>query len=266
MHHTLIQIGPLALRSYGLMLAISFLLGIWLVQRRGERIGLDFQKTIDLVVVIIIASIIGSRALYVVFHLDEFSAHPLDIINPFQSSGEVGIQGLSMDGGVILSIIVSLWFLRRHRLPVWKVADVVAPSIALGVSLTRIGCFLNGCCFGKPGDLPWCVVFPSDTAAGWYFSGIAVHPTQLYASLYGLLIFMLLLIVERHKMFDGFLFWFFIAIYSVCRFAFDFVRFYEAEQVIVVGGLSLSVSHFINAGMGLLALCMLWYLRGRSRA
>jgi len=141
----------------------------------------------------------------------------------------------------------------------------VAPAIALGVCLTRIGCFLNGCCFGKPCELPWCVVFPPDTAAGYYFPATHIHPTQLYASLYGFLIFVLLLFVERWKTFDGFLFWLFIAVYSACRFAFDFVRFYEPEQVIAMGGLNLSVSHFINGGMFLLALSMLWYSQSRRR-
>ncbi|UCE18862.1 MAG: prolipoprotein diacylglyceryl transferase [Gemmatimonadota bacterium] len=257
MHTTLFQLGPFAIRSYGLMLALSFLCGILLARRRVTRMGIDAQRIMDLAVVVIVSSIVGSRALYVLFHLEEFSANPLDIINPFQSSGEVGIQGLTMYGGVLLSIIASLWFLRRHGLPIWKIADAIAPSIALGVFLTRIGCFLNGCCFGKPGDYPWCVVFPPESAAGYFFPHQHIHPTQLYASLYGLLIFGLLLFLERFKKFDGFTFWLFLLLYAVARFSIDFVRFYEGSMTLSVLGMVLSVNHVISAALFVLALGMM---------
>ncbi|MFQ6091775.1 MAG: prolipoprotein diacylglyceryl transferase [bacterium] len=271
MHPTLVEIGPLAIRSYGLMLALSFFLGILQARWRAQRAGIDPQKMMDLAVVVILASIIGSRGLYVVFHLDEFSAHPLDIINPFQSSGEVGIQGLTMYGGVILAFLLSLWFLRRHRLPTWKVVDVVAPSIALGVFLTRIGCFLNGCCFGKPSSLPWCVVFPEESAAGYFatrdfYPDTCLHPTQLYSSLYGLAIFGLLLVLERYKKFDGFTFWLFILLYAVARFSVDFVRFYEQAMTIHPGGIEVSVNHLISAVLFVLALFMMFHLGRRKTA
>ena len=266
MHTTLIHIGPLAIRSYGLMLALSFLCGVLLAYRRTRTIGLDFQRLIDLTVYVIVASIVGSRALYVVFHLQEFSAHPLDVINPFQSSGEIGIQGLSMYGGVILSLIVGLWFFRRHRLPTWKMTDAIAPSLAFGTFLTRIGCFLNGCCFGKPGDLPWCVVFPSDSAAGYFFPGTAVHPTQLYASLGGILIFGVLLFLERRKPFAGAIFWTYIALDAVVRFAIDFLRYYEDSSVLSIGHHPFSVSQLITAGLFALAVFMLYRLKQRRSA
>ena len=266
MHTTLIQIGPFAIRSYGLMLALSFLLGILLARWRGRKVGLDTQRLIDLAVVVIIASVVGSRAMYVLFHLDEFSGNPLDIINPFQSSGQVGIQGLSMYGGVILSVLAGLWFLRHQRMPVWRVVDVIAPSIALGIVLTRIGCFLNGCCFGKPGDLPWCVVFPPESAAGYFFPGTPLHPTQLYASLYGLLILVMLLLSERLKRFDGFTFWLFILLYAAARFSIDFVRYYERTMTVQLGSLALSVNHFISLALFLVAVAMLIILGRRCRA
>lgn len=265
MHTTLIQIGPFAIRSYGLMLALSFLFGILLARWRAKKVGLDFQRMIDLAVVVIIASILGSRAFYVLFHLNEFSDNPLDIINPFQSSGEVGIHGLSMYGGVILSILSGWWFLKRHRLPVWKVADVIAPSIALGIVLTRIGCFLNGCCFGKPGHLPWCIVFPSDSAAGYFFPETHIHPTQLYASAYGLLIFLALLFLERFKTFDGFTFWLFILLYAIARSSIDFVRYYEHAMTVHIGSLAISVNHIVSLGLFLTAIWMLIHL-GRKRS
>lgn len=264
MHTTLIQLGPFAIRSYGLMLALSFLCGILIARWRGRRVGIPFQGIMDLSVVIIISSIVGSRAFYVAFHLDEFSANPLDIINPFQSSGEVGIQGLTMYGGVILSLMMSLWYLKRHRLPIWRVTDVMAPSVAFGIFLTRIGCFLNGCCFGKPGDLPWCVVFPPESAAGYFYPHQHIHPTQLYSSLYGLIIFGLLLFLERFKKFDGFTVWLFILLYAGARFSIDFVRFYEQSMTIHILGVSMSVNHVISGTLFVFALFMLFYLNYRQ--
>ena len=263
MHTTLIQLGPFAIRSYGLMLALSFLIGIFLARWRAKRIGIDFHRIMDLAVVVILSSIIGSRALYVVFHLEEFSSNPLDIINPFQSSGEVGIQGLTMYGGVVLSLVTSFLFLKRHRLPIWKIADVIAPSIAFGVFLTRIGCFLNGCCFGKPCDHPWCLVFPPESAAGYFFPNQHIHPTQLYASLYGLVIFVALLFLERFKKFDGFTFWLFILLYAAARFSIDFVRFYEHAMTVQVLGLTLSVNHVISAALFAFALLVMIHLNKR---
>ena len=257
MHTTLIEIGPFAIRSYGLMLALSFLFGILIARWRARKAGLDFQKIMDLTVLVIIASILGSRALYVAFHFNEFSSNLLDIINPFQSSGEIGIQGLTMYGGVVLSILVGYWFLRRHRLHTWKVADVIAPSIAFGIFLTRIGCFLNGCCFGKRGDAPWCLVFPPDSAAGYYFPDLPIHPTQLYSSCYGLIIFAALLFLERFKKFDGYTFWLFILLYAVARFSIDFVRYYEEAMILSLGNVSISVNHVVSAGLFMLALFML---------
>lgn len=257
MHTTLIKLGPFAIRSYGLLLALSFLFGLILTRWRAKKTGIDFQKIMDLAVLVIISSIIGSRAFYVVFHLEEFSSNPLDIINPFQSTGEVGIQGLTMYGGVLLSLGVSLWFLRRHHLPTWRVADIIAPSIAFGIFLTRIGCFLNGCCFGKPGDAPWCVVFPPDSAAGYFFPNTPIHPTQLYSSLYGLAIFGILLVLERFKKFDGYTFWLFILFYAVARFCIDFLRYYERAMTLSLGSIAISVNHLISTGLFLLALLML---------
>ncbi|MCK4272544.1 prolipoprotein diacylglyceryl transferase, partial [bacterium] len=157
MHPILFRIGPFALRSYGLMLALSFFLGILLAGRRLKRMGGDQTKMIDLAVVIILASVIGSRLFYVVFHWNEFSGHFLDIINPFNNAQGIGIAGLSMDGGVFLAILCGLLFLRLRKQPILLTLDALAPSFALGIFLTRMGCFLNGCCFGKPTNLPWAV-------------------------------------------------------------------------------------------------------------
>jgi len=195
-HQTILKIGAFELRAYGLALAISFLLGILLAIKRGKKRGIDSNNIMDLAVLIVIGAIVGSRFLYVIAHLDEFKGRWLDTINPFQSTGQIGIAGLTMLGGVILALILSIIYLRVKKLPVLKFADAIMPSVALGIFITRIGCFLNGCCFGLPTTGPFGVIFPPDSVAGSLYPHIHIHPTQLYSSLDGLLILVLLFMVE----------------------------------------------------------------------
>lgn len=253
MHSKLFQLGPLEIHSYGLMLAISFLLGIYFSMYRAKKQGIDPNKIIDLSVVIVLSAIFGARFLYVIFHLDEFKGHWLDTINPFQSSGQIGIAGLTMLGGFIAAVGFGLLFLMIKKLPVLKIADIVVPAIGLGSFLTRIGCFLNGCCYGVPTEMPWGMIFPPESPAGYCFPDQAIHPAQLYSSLYGLIIFGLVLFLERFKKFDGFLLFMFFILYGISRFIVDFFRYYENSMVLFqIGGIPISV----NQGISILMIVM----------
>ena len=128
-------------------------------------------------------------------------------------------------------------YLGGKKISFFRVADITAPSIAAGVFLTRIGCFMSGCCFGNPTSCPAGVVFPPDSPAGHSHPGIAIHPTQIYSSLYGLVIFLLLLLIDRKKRFEGFLFSWLCILYGAARFIVDFFRFYE-DSAYVAGGLT----------------------------
>ena len=250
MHPVIIgsETSRFAIHSYGLMLALSFMLGIYLATYRAKKQNINPNNIMDLSVWIIIAAIVGSRFLYVIYHLEEFRGHWLDTISPFQSDGRVGIAGLTMLGGVVLAVIVGVVFLRYKKLNVLKVCDVMMPSVGLGIFLTRIGCFMNGCCFGKPTDLPWAVTFTNPySACAPELMGIPLHPTQLYSSLYGLIILGLLLWADKHKKFDGFLFFLFFILYGVARLSVDFVRTYETSAM--VGNLGITVNQAISIAM-----------------
>jgi len=257
-HSKLFQIGPLEIHSYGLMLAISFLIGIYFSMYRAKKQGVDPNKIIDLSVVIVLSAIFGARFLYVIFHLEEFKGHWLDIINPFQSSGQIGIAGLTMLGGFIAAVGFGLLYLKIKKLPVLKIADIVVPAIGLGSFITRIGCFLNGCCYGVPTDAPWGMIFPPDSPAGYCFPDQAIHPAQLYSSLYGLIIFGLVLLLERYKKFDGFLLFIFFMLYGIARFIVDFFRYYEHSMVLLqLGEVAISVNQGISILMMLLGLLLI---------
>lgn len=229
MHPVLIDLGALKIYSYGFMLALSFLLGILLAARRARGRGVEPEAVYDLSMVIVVCAVIGSRGLYILTHRDRFEGI-IDIFALWQG-------GATYYGGLILAVAGSIVFLRRKKIPFFRMADIIAPSIALGVFLTRIGCFLSGCCFGSPTSCPTGVVFPPGSPAGHVHYGVSVHPTQLYSSLYGLVILAALLLIDRkHARRDGVVFAWLCVMYGIARFAVDFFRHYE-ESALVWGRL-----------------------------
>lgn len=262
MHETLIDAGWFQIRSYGFMLALSFLGGIYLATRRARHRGISPQTILDLSVFIILAAVVGSRFLYVVFHLEDYS-NPLMIFALWEG-------GATFYGGLILAIIASVLFTHHKKLRFLQVADIIAPSIALGMAVTRIGCFLSGCCYGKPTEAPWGVVFPPTCPAGQSAAGIArtlgvdavhLHPTQLYSSLYGWLILALLLLIEPRLRKSGALFGLLMVLAGVARFTVDFFRYFEENSRTVAG---LSVSQIV--ALGLIAVGLYFMMRKEADA
>lgn len=233
MHPILLRIGSLPINSYGLMLAISFMLGLWLAAKRSEAAGVSRGDIYDLGIRLMIASIVGSRLMYVVTHVSEFQGHWLDVIAIWK-----GLYGLSMLGGVILAVATGFYTIWKKRLPTWELADAVIPSFALGIFVTRIGCFFNGCCFGVETSCSLGVSFP-DSAMPYFNTGIipgsCIHPTQLYSSLSGLFILGILLLADRRKHFPGFIFSLFLGLYGVTRFGIEEFRFFDHDPNILFG-------------------------------
>lgn len=266
MHPDLIHIGPIAVRTYGFLLALAFILGIWFSAKRAKRQGDNIDWIPDLSLIILITAIVGSRFFYVIRHLEEFEGHRWDMINPIQSSGEIGIGGLSMFGGLVLAIICSIIYLRLKKLDVQKIADIVAPSIMLGLGVARIGCFFNGCCFGLPTESSLGVIFPPDSPAGYFFPDTCLFPIQLVASLMGFIIFGTLLIVEKFKRFNGFTFWLMLALYSAGRFTIDFFRYYEESMVFArIGEVNFSLNQALTAVIFIISIFMWNRLRLKSK-
>jgi phosphatidylglycerol---prolipoprotein diacylglyceryl transferase len=262
MHPELFHLGPLSIKAYGLMLAISFFIGVWLAVWRARKANLSEKLMIDLCFVIMVAALVGSRFFYVIYHADEFTGHWIDTINPFQSTGQIGIAGLSMMGGLVLAIIAGiLYFIIRKASP-WGLLDALAPSFFLGEGLTRIGCYYNGCCFGKPTHSHLGVTFPPDSMAGWVFPNTALWPTQIFSSVAGFLMAGLLILSERKKSFNGYTFWIALAMYSVWRFTIDFFRYYEDSMVFMqLGSISLSRNQFLCICLLIIAIWWFMYLK-----
>jgi phosphatidylglycerol:prolipoprotein diacylglycerol transferase len=234
----LYEIGPLTLRTYGLFLSISFVLGISLAVKSGRDRGLATKDILDLCFVIMVSAIIGSRLYFVLTHIKDYSDNPLRVFSIWEG-------GLSMFGGIILALIAVKLYIDRRGIAFALFGDVVAPSLMLGTFVTRIGCFMNGCCFGMPTEGSLGVVFPHYGAAGSYFPATAIHPTQLYLSLMALVIFLILLVVDRKKPKEGFLFGLMFVLYSINRTVIDRFRYYEEGDLIHQAGFTITFNQII---------------------
>jgi phosphatidylglycerol---prolipoprotein diacylglyceryl transferase len=231
MHPILFTIFGFPIHSYGVMLAVSFMVGIWLATVRAKRVGLKPEIISDVSFWVIISAIIGARLYYVLLKPEEFKGHLLNIINPFQD-GAMGIGGLVMYGGFIGAIITGFVFFRLKKLPFLPYADAFAPSIGIGIFFTRIGCFLNGCCFGAPSDT-CSISFPLDSPAGTYQASMhaaGLLPSQLFESAGGLVIAVVLLMIGRKRTFSGFQFYLMGLMYAILRFGIDLTRFYPPSE------------------------------------
>ncbi len=239
-------------KSYGLMLAISFLVGTLLSIRRGRTRGMSPDLVIDLIFAILVSSLIGVRLFYVVTHLSDY--HSLVQIVAIWDGG------LTLYGGIVLSTLTVWWLSRRRGIPFLRVADVLSPGVVLGIGITRIGCFLAGCCYGHPTACSLGVNFPASSPATLQFGQTAVHPSQLYGSAGGFLVFATLLLWERRPAPEGSTFGRFLLLYGLVRFAIDFTRYYEPDQMIG----ALTNNQWISVALIATGTFVLWSIRGRE--
>jgi len=224
MHPDLFSIGPFTLHTYGVFVALGFAVAVLVTIRLGRAQGFSTQQVMDLAFVMMLWAIVGSRAMYALMNLGYYIEHPLDVLKIWQG-------GLVFSGGLVAVAVAMVWYLRHHHLSFWKVGDLWAPAIALGQGIGRIGCFMAGCCYGKPTGLPWSVVFkhPQTLAP----QGIPLHPSQLYDFLSGALIFLILLLIALKKRYEGQVFVWFLILHSTARLITE--RFRGDDRGIIPG-------------------------------
>ena len=257
MHPEIAHWGFVHLRWYGVMLALAFLAGTAIALREARRLRLDEDRLITVILVTLVAAVLGARGLYVVEHVDEFREEWSGVLALWQG-------GLTLYGGIVAGTVAGLLTARQAGLPMWIVADALTPSLALGTAFGRVGCFMNGCCYGRPTKLPWGVVFPPDSFAGLEFGSTPVHPSQLYAALVGLVLFLLMWALRRRLAPPGTLFWTFVAMFAVIRIPLDFTRAYEIEsRVFSAAGFAVTESQLTSLALALFAVLMIARLRQR---
>lgn len=255
MFRTILELGPFRIQSYGLMLALAFLVGGILLLRGARKKSLDEGNVLNLIYVIVLSAVIGARFMYVITHLSDYAGDPLEILKIWEG-------GLTLYGGLLLAVAAGTLYMRRAGLPIWVVCDLAAPAIALGKALTRIGCFLNGCCFGTESHLPWAVTFPSTCQAGSTFPGIPLHPAQLYSSALSLLVFVVVLALGRRSLRPGTVFWSYLLLDSAVRFGLALVRYAEpGSRTFSLGGVALDYNQLIAVAVAVVSAAMLARLR-----
>ncbi len=252
MYPILAEYGFLKVHTYGLMVATGFLVGIMFAANQARREGVDPQKILDLCFFILVSAILGARFLFVAIEYEYYLEHPVKALMFWQG-------GLVYYGGLIAAVVTGWYYIRKHGLPLWQVADFIAPSLAIGQGIGRWGCFFAGCCYGAPTDLPWGITFTNPGSLAPL--NVALHPTQIYLSLNGLLIFGILLWMRNRKSFHGQVFWMYGVLYSIGRFIIEFYR--DDERGAVLGGW-LSTSQFIGILVLVLSVVMLLRLRKRQ--
>jgi len=251
MYPILLHFGNLHIYAYGFFIVMGFIAAVVLaaLKIRKSNSGISFENIVDLFFYTVLSAIIGARILFVLIHFDLYRQHPVQIFKIWEG-------GLVFYGGLILAVMVAFGYMRWHRLPIWKLADLISPLIALGLSFGRIGCFFAGCCYGKETSLPWAVVFKNPDSLARL--NVPLHPTQLYDAANGLAIFFFLTWMEKRKSFDGQLFWLFLFLYAITRF---FIEIFRGDPRGFLFGNLLSTSQAIGILLAIFSVFMLFYIR-----
>ncbi|HEX6625444.1 MAG TPA: prolipoprotein diacylglyceryl transferase [Pyrinomonadaceae bacterium] len=257
----LFRIGSFPVNTYGVLMAVAFLVALFVASRLAERDGLKRERVFDMGLWMLLAGLIGSKLLLLLAEA-EYRADPSKLLSlDFLRSGGVWYGGFL--GGLAAGVIL----MRRYGLPFWKTADAFAPGVAIGQSIGRLGCFAAGCCWGRECQLPWAVTFPerANEITG-VPAGVHLHPTQVYEALTMLVIFLLLVWLHRRKSFDGQVLLTYAALYGAARFVIEFFRDDPRGDILGLTTLTgLSTSQLISLFVGLGGLVFLFIRRRRAR-
>ncbi len=297
MHPVLFEIFGEPIHTYATMIAIAFVVAIWLTARYGEKQGYDREMLLDLSWWLLVSGLVGSRLAFMMVNWDQYyypcvdlehfnSLYPAEAIEERDCTRILRFWngGLVFYGGPILAIITMVWFLRREQLPILPIADVIIPTLALGQFFGRLGCLGAGCCWGKVTELPWGIEFPKYTMVfkqqfdlgliePHASHALGVHPTQLYDSLGGLLLFFVLIYIRHHKRFHGQVFIAWLMLYPLMRSLIEVFRGDDNERGFVfevvyeplntflglpaASATFLSTSQFISVGFLLIGAVLL---------
>jgi phosphatidylglycerol:prolipoprotein diacylglycerol transferase len=215
MHPILFKIGPITIYTYGFLLAVAFLCAIFVAGREAQRLGIPGGEFFDLCFYLILAALVGSRLLFIILDPRTFLSHPLKIFALWEG-------GLDFQGGLFLALVVAFFFIRRHGMPWRPTLDALALGAPLGQFFGRMGCFMAGCCYGKPTDLPWAVTFTNPNTLCPL--RVPVHPTQLYEGFLDLGVFLVLYWFRMRKSYSGQMVLLYLCLAGLTRFGVEFFR------------------------------------------
>ncbi len=244
MHPLLVNIGPIPIHTYGFLIAIGFLVSIYVIKRLAIRSGMDVERILDLTFWSLIVGFAGARLLFVITRFSYFAAEPASIFKVWEG-------GLVFFGGPLAVVPFAAWYLRKYRLSFWRVSDVVIPGLVIAHAFGRLGCLSAGCCYGAPTGSSFGIRLYSDLVEK-HLHGILLHPTQLYEFTALLILFGGLIYLFKRKTFDGQVGLTYFMIYPLIR---SFIEIFRGDLIrgFVIEGV-LSTSQFISIVIFLAAL------------
>ena len=255
MYPILFQLGSFRIYAYGFFIVVGFVIAAILavLKIRKSDVRISLENAADLFFYTVLSAFLGSRLFFVLINFDIYREYPLRMFKIWEG-------GLVFYGGLIPAAMVAFGYMRWHGLPVWKLADLISPLIALGLCFGRVGCFFAGCCYGKETSLPWAIVFKNPDSLARL--NVPLHPTQLYDAANGLAIFFFLSWLSKRKTFDGQIFWLFLFLYSITRF---FIEMFRGDPRGFLLGDLLSTSQGIGVLLAISSLFMLFYMEKMHR-
>jgi phosphatidylglycerol:prolipoprotein diacylglycerol transferase len=258
MHPILIDLGFFALPSYGVLLAIAVLAALWSTKIRAEGAGMDAARVVDFGLWLVIWALFGAKFLLVVVEWKRYLGDPAQLLGLFRAGGV-------FLGGFLAAIVAAPLMLRRYKLKALPTFDTLAPSLALGQTIGRIGCLLAGCCWGRECTLPWAITYTDPAAAANVGTplGIPLHPFPVYAALFNLSVFLVLSRLYSMKLAPGRVFASYLILYGIGRFVLEFTRGDEVRGV-YFGGF-VSTSQLITGALILIGVGLHWWIGRRDR-
>jgi phosphatidylglycerol---prolipoprotein diacylglyceryl transferase len=259
MYPKLISIGHFFIPTYGVLVAIAFLVALAITVRLGRRAGIDPERITNLAIYCALMGLLGAKVLMVLFDLPRFIRNPGELFS-WDTLQAAGVYF----GGLLLAIGFALLYARHFKMPWLQTADVFAPGIAIGHSIGKVGCFAAGCCWGTPTNVPWAVTFTSHAAHDLVGVPLYVplHPAQLYESATELITFGLVYwrIGKKHR--PGEIIGLYLVVSSALRF---FVEFFRNHEQALPFGLPLSITQWIALGLIVAGALLLWRPRAMGR-
>lgn len=244
----LFKLGPITIYTYGVFVFLGVIASYLVCRSQANKEGISVKIFSHIFFWALIWGFLGARVVYILVEWEWFLSNPLSVI--------LSRSGFVFYGGIISGILTVLILAKKHKINLLKTTDIAAVGIPLGHALGRIGCFCYGCCYGKPTDSGWGILFPPESPAG--LLGVKVIPTQLISALFLFLIFFLLLILKKYKRFDGRILLSYGICYGIFRFIIEFYRGDSRGEI-----LSLSISQF--AALVLIIISIFFFFRWKRR-